>query len=34
MFFVIALLLALGFAAVAQENPVPEYGYKQTGFAS
>ena len=29
-----ALLLLAGFTATAQDNQTPEYGYKQTGFAS
>ena len=29
-----ALLLLAGFTAAAQDNQTPEYGYKQTGFAS
>ena len=32
--FIAALLLTFGLAAAAQEKEVPEYGYKQTGFAS
>ena len=34
LFLVCAALLTLGFGALAQENVKPEYGYKQTGFAS
>ncbi len=29
-----SLLLLAGFTATAQDNQTPEYGYKQTGFAS